>query len=149
MAGLSGGRPGRRDQQELSLSAQTGVTVVNGQNVTVSRPGVSTCCRSRLVLGGIWLSGSASGSYRVVGYFAAVFGRVLLVAVVEVGGEGGDGFGAWFGVAGESAEVTVAALAWSSIADAPASPRWVREEWQSWWRVNPPLASLKAVHTRS
>ena len=119
MAGLSGGRPGRRNQQELSPSAQTGVTVVNGQNVTVSRPAVSTCCRSRLVLGGIWLSGSASGSCRVVGCFAALFGRVLLAAVVEAGGEGGDGFGTWFGVAGEGAEVTVAALAWSSIADAP------------------------------
>ena len=35
---------------------------------------------------------------------------MLLAAVVEVGGEGGDGFGAWFGVAAEGAEVTVAAF---------------------------------------
>ena len=54
-----------------------------------------------------------------ISYFAAVFGRVLLATVVEVGGEGGDGFGTWFGVAGEGGEVTVAAaLAWGSIAAA-------------------------------
>ena len=46
----------------------------------------------------------------MVGCFAALFGCVLLAAVVEVGGEGGDGFGAWFGVAAEGAEVTVAAF---------------------------------------
>ena len=54
--------------------------------------------------------GSASGGCRVVGCFAVLFGRVLLAAVVEVGGEGGDGFGTWFGVAAEGAEVTVAAF---------------------------------------
>ena len=101
----------RSPLQTRTLTAiGTGVTVVNGQNVTVSWPAVSTCCRSRLVLGDIWLSGSASDSCRVVGYSAALFGRLLLAAVIEVGGEGDDGFGTWFGVAGEGAEVTVAAF---------------------------------------
>ena len=73
----------------------------------------------------------------MVGYFAVLFGRVLLAAVVEVGGEGGDGFGTWFGVAAEGAEVTVAAFGLEQHADALVSPRWVREEWRSWWRGQP------------
>ena len=126
------------------------MTVVNGQNVTVSWPAVSTCCRSRLVLGGIWLSGSASDSYRVVGYSAALVGRLLLAAVVEVGGEGGDGFGTlvWCsgrGCGGHGGGFWLGA----ALPTPPASPRWVREEWRSWWRVHPLLASLKAVHARS
>ena len=40
-------------------------------------------------------------------------------------------------------------LAWRRMVDAPFSPRWVSEEWRSWWSVNPPLACLKMVEARS
>ena len=85
----------------------------------------------------------------MVGYSAALFGRVLLAAVVEVGGEGGDGFGTLVWCSGRGCGGHGGGFALEQHADALASPRWVREEWRSWWRVNPPLASLKAVHARS
>ena len=40
-------------------------------------------------------------------------------------------------------------LAWRRMVEAPFSPRWVNEEWRSWWGVHPPLASLNNVEALS